>query len=41
MKPILAGRNAIKVEEIAKKHHLEYRVFSLDETARLDAASRS
>lgn len=38
MKPILAGRNAIKVEELAKKHHLEYRVFSLDETDRLDAA---
>ena len=36
--PILAGRNAIAVEELAKKHHLEYRVFSLDETARLDAA---
>jgi len=38
MKPVLAGRNAIAVEELAKKHHLEYRVFSLDETARLDAA---
>jgi len=38
MTPILAGRNAIAVEELAKKHHLEYRVFSLDETDRLDAA---
>jgi len=38
LKPILAGRSAIKVEELAKKHHLEYRVFSLDETDRLDAA---
>ncbi len=38
MKPILAGRNAIKVEELAKKHHFDYRVFSLDETDRLDAA---
>lgn len=38
MKPILAGRNAIKIEELAKKHHLDYRVFSLDETDRLDAA---
>lgn len=38
MTPILAGRNAIKIEELAKKHHLEYRVFSLDETDRLDAA---
>jgi short subunit dehydrogenase-like uncharacterized protein len=38
LKPILAGRSAIKVEELAKKHHLEYRVFSLDEKDRLDAA---
>jgi short subunit dehydrogenase-like uncharacterized protein len=38
MKPILAGRNAIAIEELAKKHHLDYRVFSLDEAARLDAA---
>lgn len=38
MKPILAGRNAVKIEELAKRDHLEYRVFSLDETARLDAA---
>ena len=38
LKPILAGRNAIKVEELAKKHHLDYRVFSLNETSRLDAA---
>jgi len=38
MKPILAGRNAIQIEALAKKHTLEYRVFSLDETERLDAA---
>ncbi len=38
MKPILAGRNAIAIEELAKKHHFDYRVFSLDETVRLDAA---
>ena len=38
LKPILAGRNAIKIEELAKRHHLEYRVFSLDETDRVDAA---
>jgi short subunit dehydrogenase-like uncharacterized protein len=38
MTPVLAGRNAIAIEELAKKHHLEYRVFSLDETDRLDAA---
>jgi len=38
MKPILAGRNAIAIESLAKTHHLDYRVFSLDETERLDAA---
>jgi short subunit dehydrogenase-like uncharacterized protein len=38
MKPILAGRNAIAIEELAKKHHLDYRVFALDETARVDSA---
>ncbi len=38
MKPILAGRNAVAIEALAKKHHLEYRVFSLEETDRLDAA---
>ena len=38
LKPILAGRNAIKIEALAKKHHLDYRVFSLDETARVNAA---
>ncbi|CAN5227087.1 saccharopine dehydrogenase NADP-binding domain-containing protein [soil metagenome] len=36
MKPILAGRNAIEIEALAKKHHLEYRVFSLDEEYRID-----
>lgn len=38
MKPILAGRNAIAVESLAKKHHLEYRVFSLDEGYRINGA---
>src|SRR5262245_55874931 len=38
MQPILAGRNAIAVEALAKKHHLEYRVFSLSEKERLDSA---
>lgn len=38
LKPIIAGRNAVAVEALAKKHHLEYRVFSLDETDRLDTA---
>lgn len=38
MRPILAGRNALKIEELAKKDHLDYRVFSLEETTRMDAA---
>ena len=38
MTPILAGRNAVAIEALAKKHHLEYRIFSLDDTAKLDAA---
>ncbi|MGB7068712.1 MAG: saccharopine dehydrogenase NADP-binding domain-containing protein [Pyrinomonadaceae bacterium] len=38
MKPILAGRNAAAVGELAAKHGLEYRVFSLDEAAMVDAA---
>ena len=38
MRPVLAGRNAIKIEELAKKEQLEYRVFSLDEEYRIDAA---
>ncbi len=36
MRPILAGRNAIAVEALAKKHHLDYRVFSLDEAYLID-----
>lgn len=38
MNPILAGRNAIAIESLAKKHHLDYRVFSLDEGYRIDGA---
>lgn len=38
LKPILAGRNAEKVEEIATEHGFEFRVFSLSETEKLDAA---
>ena len=29
MKPILGGRNVIQIEALAKRHHLEYRVFRL------------
>ena len=38
LKPILAGRNEGKISELAGKYGFEYRVFSLDETAKLDAA---
>lgn len=38
LKPILAGRNEAKVSELAGKYGFEYRVFSLDDTAKLDAA---
>ncbi len=38
MKPIIAGRNEAAIKALADKHGLEYRVFSLDETAKLDAA---
>jgi short subunit dehydrogenase-like uncharacterized protein len=38
LKPILAGRNAEKVEALAKQHDLDFRVFSLEETEKLDAA---
>lgn len=38
LKPILAGRSEAKVAELAAKYDLEYRVFSLDDTAKLDAA---
>jgi short subunit dehydrogenase-like uncharacterized protein len=38
MRPILAGRSEAKIAEIAKRHGFEYRVFSLDDTAKLDAA---
>ena len=38
MRPIVAGRNGAAVSELAKKHGLEHRVFSLDEREKLDAA---
>lgn len=38
LKPILAGRSEAKVAELAAQHGFEYRVFSLDDTAKLDAA---
>ncbi len=38
LKPILAGRNEAKISELAGKYGFQYRVFSLDDTAKLDAA---
>ncbi len=38
MKPILAGRNKAKIEEVALKYDLPFRVFPLEETDKLDAA---
>ncbi len=38
LKPIIAGRNEAAIKALGETHGLEYRVFSLDETAKLDAA---
>ena len=38
MRPILAGRSEAAIKELAGKHGLEYRVFALDEQAKVDAA---
>ena len=38
LQPVLAGRDEKKLREQAGKYHLEYRAFSLDDTAKLDAA---
>lgn len=38
LKPILAGRNEAQIVELAKKFDMPYRIFSLDETGKLDAA---
>lgn len=38
LRPILAGRNEAKISELAGKYGFEYRVFSLDDNAKLDAA---
>lgn len=38
LKPILAGRSEAKISELAGKYGFEYRIFSLDDTAKLDAA---
>lgn len=38
MRPVLAGRNAAKIEALAKRFEMPFRVFALEETAKLDAA---
>ena len=38
LKPILAGRNAEKIEALAKQYGFEFRVFDLNDTAKVDAA---
>jgi len=38
LRPILAGRNEKKLRVQAQKHNLEYRLFSLAETEKVDAA---
>ena len=38
LKPIIAGRNETAIKSLAEKHDLEHCIFSLDETAKLDAA---
>ncbi len=37
LRPIIAGRNEAKLAELADKHGFEYRVFPLDDAAKLDA----
>ena len=38
LKPIIAGRNEAAIKALSEKHGLEFRVFSLDDTGKLDAA---
>ncbi|HEY0048865.1 MAG TPA: saccharopine dehydrogenase NADP-binding domain-containing protein [Pyrinomonadaceae bacterium] len=38
LKPLIAGRNAEKIEAAARKFGVDFRVFSLEDTTRLDAA---
>ena len=38
LQPLLAGRDAKRLRAQAEQHKLEYRAFSLDQTAKLDAA---
>jgi short subunit dehydrogenase-like uncharacterized protein len=38
LKPILAGRNAAKVEALAREYNFDFRAFDLSDSAKLDAA---
>ncbi len=40
IKPVLAGRNAEKIAELAKKFDLNFRVFALEDTEKLESALR-
>lgn len=40
LKPILAGRNGEKIEALAKQYGFDFRVFDLNDSAKLDAALR-
>jgi short subunit dehydrogenase-like uncharacterized protein len=38
LKPLIAGRNAEKIESLAQRFGVDFRVFSLEETSKLDEA---
>lgn len=38
LRPIIGGRNEAAIKNLAEKHGFEYRVFSFDDTEKLDAA---
>ncbi|MET0754128.1 MAG: saccharopine dehydrogenase NADP-binding domain-containing protein [Pyrinomonadaceae bacterium] len=38
LKPVLAGRNQAKIEELARAYDFDFRVFDLKDSAKLDAA---
>ncbi|MDQ3798573.1 MAG: saccharopine dehydrogenase NADP-binding domain-containing protein [Acidobacteriota bacterium] len=38
LKPVIAGRNAEKIENLARRFEVDFRVFSLEDASKLDAA---
>ena len=38
LKPVIAGRNAEKIENLARRFDVDFRVFSLEDAAKLDAS---